>query len=160
MPLLQSHHFHPLRWVDTSAGGRGGANPNIMERLVLPLWLPRDPGMMPSLEIAVLDKRLLAFESLVGTASIELNRCTKEGKGGPLGGVNLDYRLPGTPTAEEVEGGNPFMAAGSTPAMRAAFRRRSQRLKAAVNKEQRKKEVDLNRRRCDVNAYKGNVTGL
>ena len=127
---------------------------------MLPLWLPRDPGMMPSLEIAVLDKRLLAFESLVGTASIELNRCTKEGKGGPLGGVNLDYRLPGTPTAEEVEGGNPFMAAGSTPAMRAAFRRRSQRLKAAVNKEQRKKEVDLNRRRCDVNAYKGNVTGL
>lgn len=117
-----------------------------MERLVLPLWLPRDPSMMPSLEIAVLDKRLVAFESLVGTASVDLSRCTKEGKG--PGGVNVNYRLPGTPTAEEAEGGNPFMAAGSTPAMRAAFRRRSKRLKAAMHQMQRKKEVGIDKKRA------------
>lgn len=128
------------RWVDTSPGGRGGANPNFLERLVVPLLLPRDPAMAPSLEIAVLDKRLLVLESLVGTAAIDLGRCTQEGKEGP-GSVNLDYRRPGTPSVEEAEGGNPFMAAGSTPAMRAAFRRRSRRLKMTVLKQKKKHEV-------------------
>jgi hypothetical protein len=126
--------------VDTSPGGRGGANPNFLERLVVPLLLPRDPAMAPSLEIAVLDKRLLVLESLVGTAAIDLGRCTQEGKEGP-GSVNLDYRRPGTPSVEEAEGGNPFMAAGSTPAMRAAFRRRSRRLKMTVLKQKKKHEV-------------------
>jgi len=61
-----------------------------------------------------------ALECFVGTASINLEAATyNKGKNPGYGGG------PGAPTAEELEGGNPFFAQGATKAMREAFRSRT-----------------------------------
>ena len=46
---------------------------------------------------------------------------------------NPNYRMPGSPTADEIDGNNPFMALGASKEMRDAFRRRASRLRRVAN---------------------------